>query len=464
MNHVVIDGVAYVPATTTRASIGVAITTRNRADVYARTLAAWQQHLPEGARIFIIDDASDIPVTGADHRFSTRVGIARAKNKCLELMHNAGIEHMFLTDDDTYPLTSNWWAPYVESPEPHLMHVFPDRNGPGVIAHDTRHVAYTDPRGCLLYAHRSVLARVGGMAPIFGQWGHEHVDWSRRIHNAGLTTWRFADITGSGDLIHCLDANKEVERTVPLKERQQAMARNTPILNARTGCADYVEYREQRDVVLTCWLRARDPQRKGRIDQTPLESIIAPLAGSVKDADLHVITDDNTDDLDLNIYLARWVHYWQYLRDHPEIKFAFCVDAGDVTMQLAPWQHMTPGVLYVGYEPKLVSDDWMTTHHKAASLASFMVEQGHRQLLNAGVLGADRATLMAFIHDLIKAIEDNAAARHDKTEPHDLGIGDMAVFNQVAWTRWADRLEWGSQVVTVFKANESNTFSFFQHK
>src|SRR5690606_9807564 len=130
-------------------------------------------------------------IPDATYRFEKNVGIAKAKNKCLELLYNSGCEHFFLFDDDTYPAVTGWEKPYIESPEPHLMWVFDRYDGqkPTVetIYKDDCHIAYHATRGCMLYCSREVLDKVGGMNPAFGKWGWEHQSWSDRIHSAGLT-------------------------------------------------------------------------------------------------------------------------------------------------------------------------------------------------------------------------------------------------------------------------------------
>lgn len=123
MHQVVIDGTPYLPADAAP-SIGIGVTTRNRPDALATTLKHLRTYLPPAAKLVIVDDASDKPVDDADHRFSENVGIAVAKNKCLELLYAAGCEHIFLFDNDTYPIADEWWKPYVDSPEPHLMWIF----------------------------------------------------------------------------------------------------------------------------------------------------------------------------------------------------------------------------------------------------------------------------------------------------------------------------------------------------
>src|SRR5690606_41689555 len=94
---VVIDGVRYTPDSW----IGVGITTHNRLEVFAKTLAEMRQHLPPGAKPAVVDDASKEPVAAADYRFEEHAGLAPAKNKCSELLD--GCEHISVLDDDCYP-------------------------------------------------------------------------------------------------------------------------------------------------------------------------------------------------------------------------------------------------------------------------------------------------------------------------------------------------------------------------
>jgi glycosyltransferase involved in cell wall biosynthesis len=456
---VTIDGVEYAPVGISSPRIGVGITTRNRRDIALETVARWRRHLPPGAVLVVVDDASDVPFPDANHRFERRAGIARAKNRCLDLLEQAGCEHLFLADDDTYPLVDDWWRPYVGSPEPHLMHVFEYRGGPQPIAHGNGLVAWPHPCGCLLYAHRSVLARVGGMDVAYGTWGHEHIDWSNRIHNAGLTVWRFADVVDSGQLIHCLDQDG-TERTVDKRERDQQLRRNQALYAANIDSAAYREYRMTRDVVLTAWQHGPDRQRKNRTATISSAQAAATLRTSVTGADVVLFADDGTGDVEvtdlgLGVYLSRWVHYAHWLREHPEVRFAWCVDANDVQMQLPPWQDMQPGRLYCGWEPDVVGSPWMRDNHPAAILQEFIQANADRQLLNCGVMGGDRDTLLEFLTHWCRLIEDAA--------PGDLGA-DMGPFNYIAYTRFADRIVTGSRVTTVFKRNETNTWSWWRHK
>ncbi len=222
-------------------SIGVGVTTYNRPGLLEQTLRRIRAHTPPEVPIVVVDDGSDTPSPHATFRFPENRGIAAAKNKCLELLADLGVEHLFLFDSDTYPITDDgWWRPYVDSPEPHLMHQF--ARGPAhwaihEIHRDDHLVAYDRPRGCMLYVHRSVLDVVGGMHVAWGKHGGEHGDWSSRIHRAGLTAHPYADVAVK--TIECLDEQRRGVSSVDWQEHQHWKHVDA------TRLPRFAEYREQ---------------------------------------------------------------------------------------------------------------------------------------------------------------------------------------------------------------------------
>ena len=56
--EVTIDGVPFVPACASASRIGIAITTHNRPEVIKRSIEHHQKHLPAGALVIVVDDAS----------------------------------------------------------------------------------------------------------------------------------------------------------------------------------------------------------------------------------------------------------------------------------------------------------------------------------------------------------------------------------------------------------------------
>ena len=200
---VVIDGVTYVPTGEPALTIGVGVTTRNRPEVLAQSRAAWRRFLPAGAKLVLVDDASDTPVDGADFRFDVRAGVAAANNKCLELLD--GCDHIFLFDDDCWPTADGWWEPYVQGREPHYQFQFdaPKHWRIHELGRDGETRWVDRSRGAMLYVDRVVLDVVGGESLAFGRYGGEHENWSSRIHAAGLTSHPFQDVLDPK--LRCLD-------------------------------------------------------------------------------------------------------------------------------------------------------------------------------------------------------------------------------------------------------------------
>ncbi len=151
--QVTIDGVPYAPACANSSRIGIAITTHQRPDVLKRALEQHMTHLPAGALVVVIDDGSKPAAVVPDGvrllRHETSLGIVASKNASLSALMDAGCEHLFLWDDDAWPIADNWHLPYIESPEPHLAYQFLDLAGRNklndisVLYRDDQHVAYT---------------------------------------------------------------------------------------------------------------------------------------------------------------------------------------------------------------------------------------------------------------------------------------------------------------------------------
>lgn len=188
-----------------------------------------------------------------------RMGVAVNKNTGLELMmHNTRADHLFLSDDDCWPV-------YPESLDKHThlgsMHSM-------VCWGASRHTGFEGdlatwkwPRGVMLYTQRRVVESVGGMDERFGPGGHEHVEWSNRIHNAGFTSTPFPSpasyatrgAMGARALWECVDMPLHGESGLSWRRRKKA---NTTVRRAegdwdkinavmieREGSSDYVGYR-----------------------------------------------------------------------------------------------------------------------------------------------------------------------------------------------------------------------------
>lgn len=205
--------------------IGVAISTHRRPHVLTQSLAGWAHAMPD--LLVVTHD-----VTGE--------GVAATKNRGIAALMDAGCEHLFLVDDDMHPTSPDALTRYADDPEPHLMHCWGKSR---LISDDGHYTTWTHPRGVMLYVHRSVVEAVGGMRTEFGRWGGEHVDWSRRIHAAGLTRHRYADLSDTRGLWHCEDYTRRAPSTVSAAERQASKASRHALYEKYRGVVEFVDYR-----------------------------------------------------------------------------------------------------------------------------------------------------------------------------------------------------------------------------
>lgn len=460
--NVVIDGEVYTKENK-NLSIGIGITTHNRNELLARTYAKILELTPN-ARIVVVDDASLERVRIADakiYRFDRNVGIAKAKNKCLELL--ADCDNIFLFDDDTFPTKKGWYQPYIDSPEHHLMYLFDNWSSgkpvgdDSIVYEDESIVSHSHARGCMLYIDKQVLTTVGGMDIRYGKAMHEHLDWSNRIYNAGLTTFRYMDIRGSEDLIHSMDESQEIQSSISTIERRVMAQNNVHLLNESRTSTRYAPF--GKNVVIACYFTGViDPQRNER--WTANHHAIDKLQVSLVDRGIEFALIHNCFDLPNatimtgNPYFERWLKQWQYLRDHPEIEYIFVVDATDVDMVNVPFDHMQPNKLYIGDEPtETLSNAWLLSRHQESTVNNYFRANSDKPLLNCGVVGGDRELVMSVCRDM-----------YDYHFEHPNEQTDMGIFNYLMHTKYADQIEYGRHVTSLFKRFERQTSAWFRHK
>lgn len=454
--------------------IGIGITEHNRYDMFKKTYDEIKRLMPVGSELVVIDDASIKPFPESTFRFNENVGIAKAKNKCLELLYLKGCEHIFLFDSDCYPIVEDWYVPYIESSEPHLMYIFEDFKRGGLsdtklVYKDSDKVAYNHPRGCMLYFHRSCLDKVGGMYDGFGKWGYEHPDLSNRIYNAGLTSFRFQDVVNSSGLFYSDDEeNSNKNSSVNVRARQAAVSLNKGAYESRMFNKEFIPFIDKKDVIVTWYgTKVKDPQRNEHFeaDVKHLETLIKSVQKTNQQlVILHDCFDEVKElpnvtfmkvDTSLNPYIQRWVNYREYLLKNKDIiRNVFFVDGTDVEVKVVPnWDNLKD-FIWVGDEMDILNIPWMTKNHNTPTLNQFYKDFGSYQMLNAGVVGGSTETMLEFLKQLIDfyALELN------------IGSTDMAMFNYICRTNWNDKIKSGRQVTTIFKGFEDNNISWFKHK
>jgi glycosyltransferase involved in cell wall biosynthesis len=448
--------------------ISFCITTHNRYEVFKKTYDEILKFMPKDSELIVVDDASERPVKEAAYRFEKNVGIARAKNKCLELAKG---DHIFLLDDDTYGLKKNWFMPYIGSKEPHLMYIF--RNFKDTSKHslrdceevyrDSEIVGYSHVRGCMLYVERRVLDIVGGFDVRYGKAMYEHTDWSNRIYNAGLTSMRVMDVVDSDQLIYSADEHQTVSSSINPIERNIGLRDNKQKhINSLTS-TEYCEYREnQNNIIIASYLTSQiDPQRgiKWEANFDDLKTLIDSVE---KTGQKLIILNDcfknkKTKHYELikveavmNPYFQRWLSAWQYLRDK-EYNKVLLVDATDVELLKNPFEILTEK-LWCGDEPGVTRNTWMIKKHPNEPVRSFLRQNASKRLLNCGVVGGSQKNIMK----LCSLITDYYFRGLNK-ETVEMGLFNYVMRKHFDFTH-------GKPLTTRFKAFEKPEDCYVRHK
>lgn len=235
--------------------IAIAIITYNRPESFSTCISKHEEFTPPNSKLFIVDGGSDTDyATTADYKFTERVNISTVKNKALQLCYESGVEHVFIYEDDAYPIKKDWHLAYVESREHHLCATFLRSNKTY-----TKHVTILESdnllmsirvklkthllgNGCMLYFTRECINKIGGFDTNYNN-KYEHCDLSRRIYNARLTDNIYQDIQGSDKLIYCLDQDNAVARSFTNREMQDNLKAGYEYFRSREDSSDYVEFR-----------------------------------------------------------------------------------------------------------------------------------------------------------------------------------------------------------------------------
>ncbi len=173
------------------------------------------------------------PGPGWDNGFGMRngrIGVAANKNTGIEALMDVVEVGLFLSDDDSSPLSADSLRLHTRTPDKHTMVCW------GLSRLSTRtsgdgFAYWRWPRGVMLYIPRNGIEAVGGFREEFGPGGHEHVEFSRRVdpsrgmfvtpeeyasnrgQGAGLY-WHAEDRPRPGEKGEALDARRSKQTSV----------------------------------------------------------------------------------------------------------------------------------------------------------------------------------------------------------------------------------------------------------
>ena len=454
--------------------IGVAITTHNRREVFYKNLINIQKHLPKGAELVIVDDCSDVRVPNA-YRFSNNVGISVAKNKCIELLLERGCEHLFLFDDDCYPIVDGWELPYINSGEKHLSFTWAGRHNYAVLSDENGIKEYSHPCGCMLYIHKDCIDAVGGFDMNFPLWGNEHVDFSTRVFNYGITSKKYMDVSDSLKLFYAGDfAERNFVSTVARPVKNMLSIEANKRSQKLTGSKAYRSFKTpQNGVILACYFTTiPDPQRNGywtpNIDQLTALVRTAQHNGcdikifhdcfNLKKNDIFVKVSPPKD---LSPYLSRWNIYREWLKENQR-EAVFMVDGTDVEVLKYPFNQIDVNTLYVADEVgQVTSCKWMKEResleplHLIKDYQTVINQVKNETLLNCGIIGGSYGIVMDFLDKVCPLLEIHRGSMRSN---------DMATVNYLLRKCFSEKIYHGIKLNTGFKRFETNNISLFKHK
>lgn len=482
---VLIDGTEYLPAdrVPTSHDYVCAITTHNRPSVFAETFKHFKNILPSDVPLIVVADNTqtrDSVKKLCPNVVLSKPGVYNAKNECLRQCMDTGKTHIFLCDDDIYPVDPQWADYYINRPEKHYAHSFDLYE----TYRDANLVATIRSGGTMLYFTRDIIQNVGGFKNDFGTWGHEHVNLSDRIHNLGYTTFRYQDVPEAvdGKLFHELDRKEYTPKNFhSSKTPQQAQVDKAkyPLWESlQYTDTDYVEYRsDPLKYVFTVYLDGLpDPQRQGQIMQAAPD-LLKPLVESVR---THGYTPIVITNMGNDVNRAETLHIdppsktllpfdhmrWNLLLNALDVLSsklhglqhveAWCVDATDVTMLHTPRPETDS--LYIGCEQDSISCKWMQQQlGKVKNLhnTQYADMPPRWTLLNPGVVGGDALRLRTFaqrMHDYAEQIADRIPLQ---------GITDMVTCQLAARDCHA---QYGAFVTAGFKNACGTESAWWAHK
>lgn len=202
--------------------IGIGITTCNRPEHIKLCIEQIKKYTKD-YKIYVHDDL--------DKR-----GVAWGKNKCLYNLKDC--DHIFLFDDDCFPIAPNWTEFFIKSGHKHTLYM----NGYyGLFAQNEELAYYANASGVFMYLTKEVLDKVGYFNPAYGRFGFEHAGYSKRIFNAGFTLTNFQVLHKTHQYIHSLDIDGvkgyeylNHESTITGEDRTKCINENNPIYIAET--------------------------------------------------------------------------------------------------------------------------------------------------------------------------------------------------------------------------------------
>ena len=192
--------------------VGIGVTTYKRPEMLEKCLASIEKYTKGGYKLHVAID------TDRD-----RKGVAYRKNECLRALKDC--DHVFLFDDDCYPIKEGWEDLFINSGQEHLLFL---NNGLHNLYGKLNSVhIYENCGGVFMYMTKAVIERVGAFNEDFKTWGFEHAEYSIRILGEhGI----YPMLVGTEQYLYSEDYSNPLHKSsITNEEKQLLFDKNFPI-------------------------------------------------------------------------------------------------------------------------------------------------------------------------------------------------------------------------------------------
>lgn len=193
--------------------IGIGCTTYNRAEC----LAKWKEQIAkhtymDNVLIYIADDSLE------------RKGVAYRKNECLRALKDC--DHVFLFDDDCYPIKDGWVEFFIENADgQHVLFLNDKIHNPICTIDNIK--TYNDCGGVFMYLTKEHVKYIGAFNEKFEKWGFEHAEWSMRASQGHR---EFLMLAGTEKYLYSEDySNPNHKSSISNEEKNLLFKKNYPI-------------------------------------------------------------------------------------------------------------------------------------------------------------------------------------------------------------------------------------------
>lgn len=201
--------------------VGIGVTTYNRPECLAKCLDQILKHTN-------MDEVLLYVATDTD---SDRRGVAYRKNECLRALKDC--YHIFLFDDDCYPINDGWVEFFIDSCYNHLLFLNESHKLIGYNINTIPNIktntvgVYKDCGGVFMYMTNKSVQKVGAFNEAFDTWGFEHVEYSQRIAMAFNDQFNYRCLPNTDKYLFSEDySNPKHSSSISAFEKQKYFNKN----------------------------------------------------------------------------------------------------------------------------------------------------------------------------------------------------------------------------------------------